>query len=63
MLKNSEHAPIEKNNSSIVIENATVQMNVQHMNNDYDARRAGEQALEQIVKVARKTGAQSVSRR
>jgi hypothetical protein len=38
-------------------------MNVQHMNNDYDARRAGEQALEQIVKVARKTGAQSVSRR
>jgi len=63
MLKNSEHAPIEKGGSSIVIENATVEMNVGSIANDYDARRAGEQALEQMLKIARKTGAQSVSRR
>lgn len=45
------------------IENASVNMNVGSIANDYDARRAGEQALEEMLKIARKTGATSVSRR
>jgi len=49
--------------SSLVIENASVNMNVQSIANDYDARRAGEQALEQMMKIARKSGTKSVSRR
>ena len=49
--------------SSLVIENASVNMNVQSIANDYDARRAGEQALEQMMKIARKSGTKGVSRR
>lgn len=49
-------------NSGITIENAAVNMNVASIKNDYDARRAGEQALEEMVRIARKTGAQSVRR-
>ena len=48
--------------SGITIENAAVNMNVAAIKNDYDARRAGEQALEEMVRIARKTGAQSVRR-
>lgn len=49
--------------SSLVIENASVNMNVQSIANDYDARRAGEQALEQMMRIARKSGTKGVSRR
>jgi hypothetical protein len=38
----------------IIIENASVNMNAT-ISNDYDARRAGEQALEEMVKIARKS--------
>jgi len=31
--------------------------------NDYDARRAGEQALEQMLTIARKSGTRSAQRR
>ena len=38
-------------------------MYVQKIDNDYDARRAGEQALDAMVRIGRKTGPTSVSRR
>jgi DNA-directed RNA polymerase subunit H (RpoH/RPB5) len=38
-------------------------MNVQSIANDYDARRAGEAALDEIVKIARKSGTIGISRR
>lgn len=48
---------------SIIIENASVNMNIDEIANDYDARRAGEQALSEMLKIARKTGAASTLRR
>ena len=49
---------------NVVIENASVNMNVGSIANDYDARRAGEQALTEMLRIARKTGsANSISRR
>ena len=51
------------NNSGINIENATVNMNVQQLANDYDAKRAGEQALAEIMRIARKTSANNSIRR
>lgn len=38
-------------------------MEVQEIANDYDARRAGREAMEEMVRIARKTGNRSVSRR
>ena len=40
---------------SVWIENAAVNMNVEKLANDYDAQRAGEQALEKMLQIARKT--------
>ena len=51
------------NDSCITIENATVNMNVQQLANDYDAKRAGEQALAEIMRIARKTSANNSIRR
>lgn len=48
--------------NSIVIENATVEMHVDSIANDYDARRAGEQALEKMLSIARKSSVQSFRR-
>ena len=53
----------EDENPSIFIENASVNMNVQQISNDYDARRAGEQALNEIMRIARKSGATNSVRR
>ena len=47
----------------LIIENATVNMNVQQIANDYDARRAGEQALNEMMRIARKTSAANSIRR
>jgi len=52
----------DNSTNGLVIENATVNMNVQSIANDYDARRAGEQALDEMMRIARKTGAQSIRR-
>ena len=41
--------------NGVVIENATVEMNVARIDNDYDAQRAGEQALDRMLQIARKT--------
>jgi flagellar biosynthesis/type III secretory pathway chaperone len=45
----------KETDSSISIENASVNMYVDQIANDYDARRAGNQALEKILEVARKS--------
>ena len=47
----------------ITIENATVNMNVQKIANDYDAKRAGEQALNEMLRIANKTSAANNIRR
>lgn len=47
----------------LIIENATVNMNVEQIANDYDARRAGEQALNEMMRIARKTSAANSIRR
>mgnify|MGYP007038179470 CR=1 FL=1 len=44
-------------NNSVVIERAEVNMNVQRLANDYDARRAGDQIMDQMLTIARKTQA------
>ena len=49
--------------SGSTIEHAEVNMYVQKIDNDYDARRAGERALDAMVRIGRKTGPTSVSRR
>ena len=51
-----------QNQESIVIEHAEVNMNVEEIANDYDAQRAGEQALQEMLRIARKTGATSIRR-
>lgn len=43
----------------IIIENASVNMNAT-ISNDYDARRAGEQALDEMVKIARKSATRGI---
>lgn len=48
---------------AINIDKAEVIMNVGSIANDYDARRAGESALEEMLNIARKTGTRGVSRR
>lgn len=54
---------VEANHGDIIIEKAEVNMNVESIANDYDARRAGASALEEMVKIARKTGGLGLSRR
>ena len=46
----------------IVIQNAQVNIQPGTISNDYDARRAGEMALEEMLKIARKTTNRVVSR-
>jgi len=47
--------------SGINIENATVNMNAT-ISNDYDARRAADTVMEEMVRIARKTTAQQARR-
>ena len=53
---------INNDNKSVVIENAAVNLNIESIANDYDARRAGEQALEEMLRIARKNSVQSLRR-
>ena len=46
----------------ITIEHAEVNMNVEQIANDYDARRAGANALDEMLKIARKAGNNSIRR-
>jgi hypothetical protein len=52
-----------QSSGSIIIENASVNMNVQKIANDYDAKRAGEQALNEMLRIANKTSAANNIRR
>ena len=52
----------QTNTESIVIQNAQVNIQPGTISNDYDARRAGEMALEEMLKIARKTTNRVVSR-
>ena len=47
------------NNDGVTIEQAIVEMHVAKIANDYDAQRAGEQALEKMVNIARKSVGQN----
>ena len=49
--------------SGININTLEFHMEVSEIANDYDARRAGEQAMNEIVRIARKSGTRSLSRR
>ncbi len=49
-------------NGAIIIENASVNMNVQKISNDYDAKRAMDTAMERMVEIARKSSTTSVRR-
>ena len=48
---------------SITIEKVSINFNAGTISSDYDARRAGELVKEEMLKIARKTGNRSVSRR
>ena len=50
-------------NSGINIEQLDFVMKVDSIANDYDAKRAGQQAFDEMVRIARKTGNRSISRR
>ena len=52
----------QTNTESIIIQNAQVNIQPGVISNDYDARRAGEMALEEMLKIARKTTNRVVSR-
>ena len=49
--------------NSITIENMNMTMDVKQISNDYDARRAGEQAMNEMLRIARKTSAANSVRR
>ena len=49
-------------NEAITIEHAEVNMNVEQLANDYDAKRAGEQALQEMLRIARKGSVTTVRR-
>ena len=55
---NIQETPQVTDNSTI-IQQATVEMHVSKISNDYDAQRAGEKALEKMLSIARKTQAQN----
>ena len=46
----------------VIIEHAEVNMNIEQIANDYDAKRAGEQALEEMLRIALKNSVTSVRR-
>ena len=58
----STYSSIERG-EYITIENASVNMNVKSIDNDYDAQRAGATALDEMLKIARKSGTRGMSRR
>ena len=55
----SNYTTTNESTESIVIEHAEVNMNVASIANDYDARRAGNMVMDEMVKIARKNGMQN----
>ena len=62
-MANSSTYSTVSNEGNITIENVEMNLNVPTIANDYDAKRAGEMAFNEMVKIARKTGTRSLSRR
>lgn len=60
---NSTYTSSVDNSNSVVIENISLNFEAGTISNDYDARRAGDTVVKEILKIARKTGNNSVSRR
>ena len=54
---------ITNDNSGISINNLEFHMEVKEISNDYDARRAGQEALSEMVRIAYKAGNRSIFRR
>ena len=54
---------INNSTDSVVIEHAEVNVNVDKVSSDYDSRKIGEQAMAEMVRIARKAGNRSVTRR
>lgn len=52
-------ANITNTTNGVTIEQAIVEMHVSQIANDYDAQRAGEQALDKIIQIARKSQGQN----
>ena len=50
-------------NNGVNVERIELNMNVSKMSNDYDARRAADTMMDEVIRIARKSGATSVSRR
>ena len=51
------------NGETISLNGISVNINVPAISNDYDARKVGELAMNEMVRIARKTGTRSLSRR
>ena len=65
ILNGIESASSHINNSidnGVIIEKAEVNVDVAQLANDYDARRAGDTIMDEILQIARKTGVSSVRR-
>ena len=54
---------VNNSDDGVNIEKLEFHMEVKEISNDYDTRRAGEQAMEEMVRIARKSGTRSLSRR
>ena len=68
-LQNQAYATVQsaseaqRSDASVIIENATVEVNVPSVANDYDSRRIGSQALDEMLRIARKTTSVSINGR
>ena len=62
ILDNTSSASVD-NSNSVVIENMALNFESGVISNDYSAKRAGDMAMQEILKIARKTGANTISRR
>ena len=62
MVNNDTYNSIN-NSDSVIIERAEVNLKIDEVASDYDARRIGQQAMNEMVRIARKSGNQSISRR
>ena len=56
-ISNAAETVAQVNDNSVIIEQATVEMKIEQISSDYDARRAGEQALAEMMRIARRTSA------
>ena len=51
------------NDEGVVFKDITINISSDTISNDYDAHRAGEQILDEMLRIARKSGTRGISRR